>query len=499
MATTNLDSFIRKPTELKKGEDLEFQALSWESNDIKLENDNSEVFHIFACGVDQHGRSVCLDITDFTPFFYVKVPYKFTKEDANKLKYKVQKELYYNQRHLISCKIMTKKDIDGFNNGKLFKFVRFVFDNERVCKRAQWMFKKPIEGYENIKFRLYDVKSGPMLTFSYLRDILFCGWVKIENSKLTEVSEDLSRCQLVYSTCWKNVNPVEKDTNSPAVTLSFDLECYSYNGDFPEPSVPENYITQVGSGFSRLNSKEILKHIIVVGDCDPVEGAILEVVKTEEELITKWVELVEKTDPDLLIGYNIDNFDWAYIWERAEMLDITNVVARLTRLNIMPSEFQDDTLESNAYGMNYFRYIKTPGVNQLDLLHWFRKNKKLDSYSLDNVSKEFLNNQKHPVTAKQIFAMSGPDGTPSERSVVAAYCCHDTFLPIKLLEMFCMFVNLIEMAKVTRVPLMYLILRGETIKVHSQIAYTARKQNYLIPKADKKSRCSFCWSHSTFS
>ena len=488
---TTLGNFIRKPTELGPVEDLEFQALSWESGNFKIENDPYGLFHIFACGVDQRGRSVCLDITDFTPFFYLKVPFDWTKTELNSLAYKVKKGLYYNAKHLIGCKLMTKKDIDGFNNDKLFKFARFVFDNENVMNRTRWMFKKPIEGYENTKFKLYDIKSGPMLTFSYIRDILFCGWIKVKREKLEEITDDISRCQLVYSTKWKNVCPVEKDTNAPAVTLSFDIECFSHDGDFPDPEHPENIITQIGSGFCKLNSKEILKHIIVLGDCDPIEGAVLEVVQTEEELITKWVELIEKTDPDLIIGYNIDDFDFKYIWVRAEMLDLTGVIARLTRISLIPSEFKDDTMESNAFGMNIFKYIKTPGINQLDLLHWFRKNKKLTSYSLDNVSKEFLNNKKHPVTVQQIFDMAGPKATSSERSVIAAYCCQDTFLPIKLLEMFCMSVNLIEMAKVTRVPFMYLILRGETIKVHSQIAYTARKEKYLIPQADKKGDVPF--------
>jgi DNA polymerase delta subunit 1 len=489
-----MESFTRKPTELGVDEEfLEFQALSFESGDFSIENDPYGVFHIFAFGVDKKGVSVCLDITDFTPFYYVKLPYNFTDSDFRSLVFKIQKGMYYNSKHLIKsqCKIMHKKDIDGFNNGKLFKFGRFVFDNESAMKKSQWLFKKPIEGFESTKFKIYDIKSGPMLTFSYMRNILFCGWVKVKREKLDEVTDDISRCQMVYSTGWKNVDPVDKNTNSPAVTLSFDIECFSFDGDFPDPNVTENFITQIGSGFCRLNSKEILKHIIVLGDCDPVEGAILEVVKTEEELLTKWVELIEKTDPDLLIGYNIDDFDFRYIWTRAELLDLTDVIARLTRLSLIPSDFKDDTMESNAFGMNIFKYIKTPGINQLDLLHWFRKNQKLTSYSLDNVSKEFLNNKKHPVTVQQIFDMSGPKATSSERSVIAAYCCQDTFLPIKLLEMFCMFVNFIEMAKVTRVPFMYLVLRGETIKVHSQIAYTARKEKFLIPQPDKKGDVPF--------
>lgn len=480
----SLKNFIRKPSQLLDDEELNFMVFNWQEGDFE------DYYHIYAFGVTEDGRSVCLDIEGFVPYFYVKVPFDWTQHDVNELKYKVEKSLYSNKKHLVSAKLVQRKDINGFNNDKQFKFVRFVFDNAEVCRKSQWIFKKTIEGYENIKFCLYDVKTGPLLTFCHIQDILMSGWIKIKSKDLEE-AEDISRCQLCYKTKWKKVKPLDKNDLPPLVTLSFDIECYSYNGDFPDPAIPENTITQIGSGFIKQNSEDVLKHVIVLGECDPIENVIIEIADSEEDLIEKWVELIEKTDPDLIIGYNIDAFDWHYIWERAEMLDMTEVIARMSRINLIHSVYKDNTLESNAYGMNYFKYIDTPGINQLDLLHWFRKNKKLESYKLDDVSELYLKNKKHPVTPKQIFAMSGPNGNSKERSIVADYCAQDTFLPVKLMNMFNMVVNLIEMSKVTRVPFMYLILRGETIKVHSQIAYEARKQNYLIPVAPKKGDSSF--------
>jgi DNA polymerase elongation subunit (family B) len=54
-------------------------------------------------------------------------------------------------------------------------------------------------------------------------------------------------------------------------------------------------------------------------------------------------------------------------------------------------------------------------------------------------------------------------------------------LCLKLFEKFAVLANYLEMAKVTRVPLEYLITRGQSIKVFSQIAYETRKTGYLIP------------------
>ena len=58
-------------------------------------------------------------------------------------------------------------------------------------------------------------------------------------------------------------------------------------------------------------------------------------------------------------------------------------------------------------------------------------------------------------------------------------------LCLKLFEKFAVLANYLEMAKVTRVPLEYLITRGQSIKVFSQIAYETRKKGYLIPVLPK--------------
>jgi hypothetical protein len=39
--------------------------------------------------------------------------------------------------------------------------------------------------------------------------------------------------------------------------------------------------------------------------------------RSEQELLRRWLDLLLETDPDLVIGYNIINFDLPYLYERA--------------------------------------------------------------------------------------------------------------------------------------------------------------------------------------
>lgn len=49
------------------------------------------------------------------------------------------------------------------------------------------------------------------------------------------------------------------------------------------------------------------------------------------------------------------------------------------------------------------------------------------------------------------------------------YCLKDAFLPLRLLERLMVLVNAMEMARVTGVPLGYLLSRGQQVKVVSQL------------------------------
>jgi len=54
----------------------------------------------------------------------------------------------------------------------------------------------------------------------------------------------------------------------------------------------------------------------VLNTCAPVVGSDVIVCKTEQELLERWAEFVRTSDPDILTGYNINNFDLPYLINR---------------------------------------------------------------------------------------------------------------------------------------------------------------------------------------
>ena len=57
----------------------------------------------------------------------------------------------------------------------------------------------------------------------------------------------------------------------------------------------------------------------------------------------------------------------------------------------------------------------------------------------------------------------------------------DAYLPQRLLDKLMFMYNYVEMARVTGVPMSYLLTRGQSIKVYSQILRKCRQRGLLVP------------------
>lgn len=85
---------------------------------------------------------------------------------------------------------------------------------------------------------------------------------------------------------------------------------------------------------------------------------------------------------------------------------------------------------------------------------------------------------KDDVTAKDIFASH--HGTPQQRALIAKYCIQDCDLVLTVMAKLDTLVNARGMADVCRVPITYIFLRGQGIKIYSAVVYNASKRNQII-------------------
>lgn len=99
---------------------------------------------------------------------------------------------------------------------------------------------------------------------------------------------------------------------------------------------------------------------------------------------------------------------------------------------------------------------------------------------MDDVAEEFLGEKKLPVTPQDIFRWF--EGTPEDRAKCARYCLWDSWLCKLLLEApKLMFLeNLICMSRVSFVFMDALMMRGQSVKVVSQLTRVAHEFGFLM-------------------
>ena len=345
----------------------------------------------------------------------------------------------------------------------------------------------------------------------------------------------------------------------------------SLNSKFPK--LEGDKCTFIGSTFMNYgDTVPHFNHCIVLNSCSDmaIENSVIETYNTEREVLLAWQRLVQKENPDIIIGYNIFGFDYQFMFHRAEENNCVEDFLKLSRNKdeICGSKTSDtgkwkieeSTLQI-ASGQHDLRFIKMNGRLQVDLYNFYRREANLISYKLDYVAGNFIgdfvkgleHNQdlnkttiktsnltgllvgsyvhfeeighsvdyyadgakyivtdvdknngkfiindivnpdfdkkvrwclaKDDVTPKDIFRMT--NGSADDRSVIAKYCIQDCNLVHYLFNKSDILTGYIEMAKICSVPINFLVMRGQGIKLTSYVAKKCREKRTLMPVIEK--------------
>jgi len=491
--------------------ELEVQIIEWWAKDESIENDSDDEdndsdndkcnlhYSIYCFGRTKCGKSITCKINEYYPFYYIKIPDTRNFNLNNFLGF-IESKLYKYKSGLVKskCKIVQKKDLFGFRNNKLYKYVKLVFHNIYTMNKSKYIFKNPvtINGINNqpMKYKLYESSFDPFLRFCHINDIQTANWVKIKNFKVNTIKKSNTDLCIEINNNNKNIERIDVPSIASFLQASWDIEVYSFDGEFPEPKKKDKYgkypnvIYQMATTFKYFNDSDILvKHLFTIKKCAEIteKNTIVEYCETEKEMIKKWIDMIKNTDPDIIYTYNGDSFDWMYITERADLFGLKEYMfTNLSRLHSFNSVIKREFFSSSAYGDSEFNRVYIPGRLNYDLLiHYKRGMKKYSSYKLDFIAGEILNESKHDVSAKDIFKYY-ESGCPEKIKIIGEYCIQDTALLQKLVDKQLILITIIQLANVTYVPIGYLVTRGQTIKVTSQILRKARQMDFLVPNTN---------------
>jgi DNA polymerase elongation subunit (family B) len=173
------------------------------------------------------------------------------------------------------------------------------------------------------------------------------------------------------------------------------------------PQLEGDKTTFIGYTFKNYGQKQpYLKYCGILNGC--VIEKNMDNIKTtcfnnEKDLLLDFAKMINKEDPDIIIGYNITGFDYDFMYKRAQELNCLDGFLKLsrnkdeicyqTRYDWKKKEEIKSITKTNivlAAGTFNLKYIKMNGRLNIDLFNYYRREFQLPRYKLDYVANYFI-------------------------------------------------------------------------------------------------------------
>lgn len=373
----------------------------------------------------------------------------------------------------------------GFRNGKKMSFLKFSF---RTIN-AYHTFKRHLNGlypaptkkeidagiYRN-EYIVCEADIPEEMKCATTRGVPFCYWVRLKKGtyELSEAEDPISRCQHTFHT--REIQWAKSiETVAPAQVSSIDIEAVRDDGAdaMPHPDNARDCIASVGETIQPTD-QSASKQVFIFAWGKPVavpKDPTLHIYlyKTEQLMMSNWVKWrrCRYVSPDAIIGWNILGFDNGYIYERMQkMAGIEKDDFDWGKICGLTTKGRPMEIASKAIA--HSKYFMTPisGTIQIDCMVVYSRDVtlRLDSYSLETVSRHFLKRGKKDVHHSEIRGLFYNDD-PAKKLLLLDYNGQDTKLVKELFDFSGLWAKLVNVCRVNKVPMDLLCTRGQQIRV----------------------------------
>ena len=393
--------------------------------DIDYFDEDQSVIRLF-CKANEK-TVVCLDY-DFEPFFYI-LP-KQGKEDEVKKKIEKIKEIRVKR-------VEIKERIISGEKRKFLKVFCFLSTDLQKVRDIvkQWERERGGQGIVEEEYE-YSITFYKQYLLDKQINGMDCIEVEGEDIKKDYNVDRTLKIKKIKSAGGKEILELK--------ILAFDIEAVEENGK--QKIV---MLSMKSKNFERVLTYQEDEHY----------EKYVEVVKDEKELLEKFVDIVNKQKPDILVGYNSDLFDMQVIQQRADELKVKFILSK-------------DSSELKFARRARISAARFKGLVHVDLFEFINNilspQMQTEVMTLDAVSAELLGDNKIEIEYEEILEdwRKGKD-----LAKLAEYCLKDSELTLRLAEFI-----LPQIYELSR-------LSGQILFDTSRMTYSQLVEWYLSKKA----------------
>lgn len=379
-------------------------------------------------GITDDGKRVMVRDRLFRPYFYV-----LPKEgaDLEKLKEKIL-ALSTSSQPILNVERLNKKYF-----GKPVEVLKVI------CRQPP-----SIPLYREKIAKLLDVsdvlEADIRFYIRYMIDnqVEPCGWHKLRVKEVEPSEVKDLMVDAVYEAL-EAPKPLPPAPPPKLRILAFDIECYSKSG------VPKSERDPV--------------IIISLATENGEKRQFLAKDKDDVAVIDSFISFIKKYDPDIIVGYNNNRFDWPYLIDRAKKLKIKMDISR-----------EGSEPQPSVYG-----HYSIVGRCSLDLYDYAEGLGEVKVKTLENVADYLGVTPKESRTMVEYTEISECWDEPSKRGKLLKYAMEDAESTMGITKKVLPF--LIHLSNLTGLPLDQTVAASVGFRVESHIMRYAYLSGELAP------------------
>ncbi|GBG29591.1 DNA polymerase delta catalytic subunit [Hondaea fermentalgiana] len=389
-----------------------------------------------------------------------------------------------DERLLLGCKSLLREIKLETHLRSVYGFQREPGAFLRVGTASPTVTRKIFYALQRRKpfvWRFFETSSDPLVKWMVRTGVKGCAAVRWLGVSTTD--NPLSACDF-----WVKASAVEPlgGPDAPLYVprnMYFDIECLSDDPD-SFPTSDRCPVFQISYVVSEGTDKVLESGVLCLR-----ETAGYTSFATEQQLLLAFAQLLRKFRPDVLQGYNSNNFDLPYILDRMDAAGVP-FARELSRRKRFRVQYQRKTSESRQAGASDVTSFLTPGLTLLDQFAVLKGDVtlRLRSYSLKAVCEHFFRGQENKEDLRYrdipgLFA-SGSEG----RAKIASYCLQDSALLRRLDGVAMLGLRTAGMAQVLGTSATVVLTRGLVFRTSGLIMLYAHEGSLLIPSFTKETR-----------
>ncbi|QQG39583.1 MAG: hypothetical protein HYS81_04355 [Candidatus Aenigmatarchaeota archaeon] len=404
--------------------------------------DNKPLMRIFCKRPD--GKSVCVFYRNFLPYLYA-LPRGSDEDVTALLRKRFGGELLNVERVERFLPI-------GYNDtpAKLLKITLRTPSKVPEAKEALASIAELYEADVLFRYRFFsDFGIGGM------------GWIDVEGSN---ASTSTVYCPVIEAT---SITPVQSEENVPLRYMSLDIECVPLEmagiaGAEKDPIIMMSLIFEPGHKDRR--SVVLASRLgITNAECYP----------DEKQMLQAFIDVVRAYDPDVLVGYNIQNFDLPYILKRLEIHGLERKLGRADKTTFtrtMVGKQATDVI--GRVVADPYVIIRKPDISTMPGFARFKR------YDLNTVAHDLLGEEKIKIDHKE---MRDAWLARQKMETYVEYCRKDAALALNILLKYQMMDKYVAIARLSGITLQDSINGGQSTRIENLLLNEFNRRGFVMP------------------